>query len=95
MAAAVSRPSLTFGEGGGAVAFAALAVLCVVVATQAADDVMAFHALVGAAAAVGGVGLIVNRYYTGTRDFRAEIDGKPNYNLGPIKFSAAAAVVWG
>ncbi|WP_425457200.1 cytochrome-c oxidase, cbb3-type subunit I [Blastochloris sulfoviridis] len=56
---------------------------------------MTFHALLAAAAAVGGVAAIFSRYASGTRDLRAEIDGKPNYNWGPVKFATIAAVVWG
>nr|WP_126401295.1 cytochrome-c oxidase, cbb3-type subunit I [Blastochloris tepida] len=95
MAVATSRSSITFGEAGAVLALSAGLLLCIYVAASTADSVMTFHALLAAAAAVGGVAAIFNRYASGTRDFRAEIDGKPNYNWGPVKFATVAAVVWG
>ncbi|NJL08037.1 MAG: cytochrome-c oxidase, cbb3-type subunit I [Methylacidiphilales bacterium] len=95
MAVATSRSSVTFGEAGTILALAAGLLLCIYVAVRTPDSVMAFHALLAAAAAVGAVAAIISRYASGVRDFRAEIDGKPNYNYGPVKFATIASVVWG
>lgn len=69
---------------------------CVLAAGKAVDPVFAFHAMIGAAASAVGVILIVRSFID--RDGRIEpqeIGGKPNYNLGPVKFGAIAAMFWG
>lgn len=69
---------------------------CVLAAGKAVDPVFAFHATIGAAASAVGVILIVRSFID--RDGRIEpqeIGGKPNYNLGPVKFGAIAAMFWG
>ncbi len=56
----------------------------------------AFHALLGAAAAAASMILIGNRCFDGSPVIPPqEIDGKPNYNMGPVKFATVAAMVWG
>ena len=90
------RKTMTIGEGGSALTFAALAVLSIVVAAKAYAPEYAFHAYLFSAASVAAVFAIINRYYE--RPVEAPpltIDGKPNYNMGPVKFSAVAAVFWG
>jgi cytochrome c oxidase cbb3-type subunit I len=90
------RKTMTIGEGGSALTFAALAVLSIVVAAKAYTPEYAFHAYLFSAASVAAVFAIINRYYE--RPVEAPpltIDGKPNYNMGPVKFSAVAAVFWG
>ena len=94
--ATTSTKSLTIGEGGSAAAFAALAFLSLVIAAKAYTPEYAFHAYLFAAASVAAVFAIFNRYY----DRPAElpplmIDGKPNYNMGPVKFATVAAMFWG
>ena len=69
---------------------------CVLAAGKAVDPVFAFHAAIGAIASAAGVFLIVRSYID--RDGHvepAEINGKPNYNLGPVKFASIAAMFWG
>src|SRR6266699_550404 len=92
---AVSPKSLSIGEGGLALVFAATALLCVVGAAKAQDAPFAFHAYLGAAAAVAAVFAILNRYFARPAEIRQEIDGRPNYQLGPIKFASVMAVLWG
>jgi len=87
---------MTIGEGGLALAFAALALVSIVIAANAYTAEYAFHAYIFAAASVASVFVIVNRYFE--RPYQPEpleIDGKPNYNYGPIKFAAIAALFWG
>jgi len=94
--ALASRKTMTLGEGGSALAFAALAVLSIVVAAKAYTPGYAFHAYLFTAASVAAVFFIINRFYE--RPAAApplEIDGKPNYNMGPVKFASVAAVFWG
>ena len=97
MANAGAHPKLmTIGEGGSALAFAALAMFSIVVAAGAFTPEFAFHAYLFAAASIAAVFAIVNRYYERPDEATALIvDGKPNYNMGPVKFASIAAVVWG
>jgi cytochrome c oxidase cbb3-type subunit 1 len=87
---------LTFGEGGSALAFAVLAILCIAIAINAYTPAYAFHAYLLAASATAAAFAVVSNY---TRRPAAmpplEIDGKPNYNLGPVKVATVAAVLWG
>ena len=93
---AVARKSMTFGEGGTALAFAALAMLSIVIAAKAYTPEYAFHAYLFAAASVAAVFAIVNRYYDRPAELPPlTIDGKPNYNMGPVKFATVAAMFWG
>jgi cytochrome c oxidase cbb3-type subunit 1 len=90
------QKTMTIGEGGSALAFVALAILSIVIAAKAYTPEFAFHAYLFAAASIAAVFVIINRYYD--RPAAApplEIDGKPNYNMAPIKFAAVAAMFWG
>ena len=59
----VAPKSMTFGEGGSALAFAALAMLSIVVAAKAYTPEYAFHAYLFAAASAAAVFKIFDRYY--------------------------------
>jgi cytochrome c oxidase cbb3-type subunit 1 len=88
--------SMTVGESGLAVVFAVSAFLCVVAAAKALDAPFAFHASLGAAASIAAVFVILNRYFERPAALPpAEINSRPNYNMGPIKFSAFMAMFWG
>ncbi len=94
--AQTSDKTMTLGEGGLALTFVALAILCIVIAAKAYTPEYAFHAYLFTAASIAAVFAIINRYY----DRPAEpaplfINGKPNYNMGPVKFATVAAVFWG
>ena len=96
MPTTVTRKSMTIGEGGTALAFVALAVSSIFVAAGAHTPEYAFHAWLSAAASVATVFAIVNRYYDRPAQLPPlTIDGKPNYNMGPVKFATVAAVFWG
>jgi len=87
---------MTFGEGGSALVFAVTALLCLVGAARAQDATFAFHAYLSAAASVLAVFMIFSSYSRRPSEpIPAEIDGKPNYNFGPIKFATTAAMFWG
>jgi cytochrome c oxidase cbb3-type subunit I len=88
--------TMTIGEGGSALAFAAGAVLCLVIAINAYTPTYAFHAYLFAAAGVAALLAVVKHY----RERPAAlppltIAGKPNYNMGPVKFTTVAAMFWG
>ena len=96
MPTTVTRKSMTLGEGGTALAFVALAVSSIFVAARAHTPEYAFHAWLAVAASVATVFAIVNRYYERPAQLRPlTIEGKPNYNMGPVKFATVAAVFWG
>ena len=86
------RPSeMTFA--GGLFLFAMFAVF---VAAKAYEPAYAFHAALFAAAAAAGSFAIVNRYFERPAERPPQvIDGKPNYNFGPVKFATVAAIFWG
>jgi cytochrome c oxidase cbb3-type subunit I len=87
---------MTIGEGGSAFALAILALLSIVIAAKAWDPGYAFHAYLFAGASIASVFLILNRYYERPAELPPqEIDGKPNYNMGPVKFGVIAAMFWG
>ena len=76
--------------------FAALALLCIVVAAKTTESGFAFHAWLSAAASVAAVFAILNRYYDRpAAPVPQEIDGKPNYNFDVVKFTTIAALFWG
>ena len=90
------QKTMTLGEGGLAITFTALAVLSIVIAAKAYTPEYAFHAYLFTAASIASVFAIINRYYE--RPAQAvplTVDGKPNYNMGPVKFATVAAVFWG
>ena len=97
MANAVApQKSMTLGEGGSALAFGALAFLSIVIAAKAYTPGYAFHAYLFSAASVAAVFIILNHYFDRPAELPPlEIDGKPNYNMGPVKFASVAAVFWG
>jgi len=96
MAAMIQPKYLTEGEVGLSLALFVGLLLSLVGAAGAQDAAFGFHAYLGAAASAGGLALLVNRYmHRDSAPVPQEIGGKPNYNLGPIKFGAIASVVWG
>jgi cytochrome c oxidase cbb3-type subunit 1 len=87
---------MTFGESSLSVIFAALAVATGYIAARAYSPAYAFHAALFSLGSLGAVIAIVLRYRA--RDLQLPpriIDGRPNYNYGPIKFAAIASLFWG
>jgi cytochrome c oxidase cbb3-type subunit I len=96
MPATVARKTMTIGEGGTALAFVALAMSSIFVAASAYTPEYAFHAWLAAAASAATAFAIVNRYYGRPAESPPlTIEGRPNYNMGPVKFATVAAVFWG
>jgi len=87
---------MTLGEGGLTAAMLALCLVSIVVAAKAYTPEYAFHAYLFAAASAAAAFVIVNRFMDrGDDPVPLEIEGKPNYNMGPVKFATIAAVFWG
>jgi cytochrome c oxidase cbb3-type subunit 1 len=95
MARPVETKAFTLEEMGYSLFLALLAVVCVILAGKAWDWQLAVHATVGAIFAAGGIFLIIKGYQTRLANPAMEIDGKPNYNMGPVKFAAIASMFWG
>jgi cytochrome c oxidase cbb3-type subunit 1 len=88
--------SMTLGEGGTALALTALAFVSLVVAAKAYTPEYALHAYLFTAASAAAVIAIVNRYFDRPATLPPlVIDGRPNYNMAPVKFATIAAVFWG
>jgi cytochrome c oxidase cbb3-type subunit I len=88
--------SMSANEVAWAIAAAALAVFSIFVASKATDPGYAFHAYVFAFAGLAAVFAIGKRAAANVPvEAPQEIDGKPNYNMGPVKFATIAAVFWG
>ena len=87
---------MTLGEGGLAAAMTVLGFVSLVIAAKAYTPGYAFHAYLSAAACVAAVFAICNRYFERSDVAPPrEIDGKPNYNMGPVKLGTLLAVFWG
>ncbi len=94
--ATAPQKTMTLGEGGLALFFTALAFLSIVIAAKAYTAGYAFHAYLFCAASVAAVFAIINRYYERPAEAPPlTIDGKPNYNMGPVKFATVAGMFWG
>ena len=93
---AASRKSFTNGEAGLVLFFTVLAFISLLVAGKAWTSAYAFHALLFAAASGFAIFKIIDRYMNRPAEKPPlEIDGKPNYNYGPIKFATIAGIFWG
>ena len=86
---------MTIGEAGLSFVCIATVFLSIIASAKAEDAAYAFHAAVFGAAALVSLFLILNRYFSRGELPPQEINGQPNYNLGPIKFAATASVFWG
>src|SRR5579864_1496893 len=96
MSQALNSKSMTIGESGLAVFFTVTAFLCMIGAAKAVDAPFAFHAALAAAASLASVFIILNRYFDRPVSLPPqEINGRPNYNFGPVKFSSVMAMFWG
>ena len=71
------------------------AFLALFIASKAYTGAYAFHMFVFALAGLGSAFFIFKRHTTMSEVAPQEINGKPNYNYGPIKFASLAAVFWG
>ena len=95
MTEVASRKAMTLGESGLALFFTLTAFLSIIAAAKAEDAPFAFHAYLAAAASVAAVIAIFTNYQNRPAALPAqEINGRPNYQLGPVKLAAGLAVFW-
>lgn len=88
--------AMTVGEMIGMLIAGACVLPLILIGALTENSGYAFHALLGAAAAAASVILIGNRCFDGSLAVPPqEIDGKPNYTMGPVKFATVASMVWG
>jgi cytochrome c oxidase cbb3-type subunit I len=97
---AVSSPppgkSMTSSEILLPVFFAALGLVCLLVAARTEEPEFAFHAALGAIACLAAILAIINRYFERPAAPPAQdIDGKPNYNFDIVRFGVIASLFWG
>ncbi|WP_456763136.1 cytochrome-c oxidase, cbb3-type subunit I [Bradyrhizobium sp. USDA 4011] len=87
---------MTMGEAGLVSVLAASAFVSFLGAAMGHDAAFSFHASLACAVSLISVIMIGNRYLARPAQLPpAEIGGRPNYNLGPIKFASAMAMFWG
>jgi cytochrome c oxidase cbb3-type subunit 1 len=87
--------NMTIGEMLGIILSFAGAFLTLFIASRAYTAAYAFHMFLFALAGFGSAFLIFKRYTNRPAFIPQEIDGRPNYNYGPIQFASLAAVLWG
>jgi len=86
----------TTGEIAGILIAGASILPLIMIAALTTDPGYAFHVSLGVVAAAITIFLIANRCFSGQPgNPPQEIDGKPNYNMGPVKFGTIAAMFWG
>jgi cytochrome c oxidase cbb3-type subunit I len=96
MAVQAKMRSLSANEVALAVLAAMFAVLTLFIASKASDPGYTFHMFVFALAGIATIFALGQRAMKGVPfDPPQEIDGKPNYNMGPVKFATLASVFWG
>ena len=86
----------TTSEMVGILIAAICSVMFLIIAGKTEHSGYAFHALVAMLSAFATIFLIGNRcFQPGPFPAPQEINGKPNYNMGPVKFATIAAMFWG
>lgn len=86
----------TIGEIAGILLAAAAFLGLLLVAAKTDHSGYAFHAALGMAAALVSIFMIGNRCFKpGAVPAPQEIDGRPNYNMDPVKFGTIASMFWG
>ena len=96
MQAVTTRKSMRGGEVGLTAVLAVLALVCLYIAAKTIEPAYAFHMALGVVFAAAAIFAIFQRYSARPAGMPPlEIDGKPNYNFGPVKFCSLAALFWG
>ena len=86
---------MAFGEIGLVISFAALALFALLIVAKAYTAAFAFHAALFCAASALAIFAIFKRYSVrAAMPLPQTIEGRPNYNFGPVKFCTIAAIIW-
>ncbi len=93
----VSEPKALWGGEIGLIGvLAILGLLCLYIAAKTIEPAFAFHMALGVICAGLGLFAIFQRYSKRPAERPPlEINGLPNYNFGPVKFSTIMALFWG
>src|SRR5271157_5902488 len=93
----VSQPkSVWSGEIGLISVLAILGLLCLYIAAKTIEPAYAFHMALGVICAALGIFAVFQRYNARPAERPPlEINGLPNYNFGPVKFTTIMALFWG
>jgi cytochrome c oxidase cbb3-type subunit I len=93
----VSQPKALWGGEIGLIGvLAILGLLCLYIAAKTIEPAFAFHMALGVICAGLGLFAIFQRYSKRPAERPPlEINGLPNYNFGPVKFSTIMALFWG
>ena len=76
--------------------FCILALACFIIGGKAWSAGYALHAFIFAIAFFAAAIAILDRYMDRPAELPPqEIDGRPNYNMGPVRFATIASIVWG
>jgi cytochrome c oxidase cbb3-type subunit I len=79
-----------------AIGAAAIGLLCLVISGMTTHSGYAFHMALLTVAGFASTLAIVSRAFNGRNGIAPqEINGRPNYNFGPVKFATVAAIFWG
>ncbi len=90
------RKSMTDGEMLLLIVLCPMALLSIVVMAKAYTSAYAFHAFLFAAACIASVFAIGNRYMDRPAALPPQtINGRPNYNMEPVKVATLLSVFWG
>jgi len=92
---AIATNSVRPGEAGLGLVLIGLALATVYIALNAWTAPYAFHMALFALASLGGVAGIYLRFKSREAVTPLTVDGRPNYNFGPVKFMSLAALFWG
>lgn len=96
MAVISGRKYMTEGEAGLSLFLLGGAFLCAIASARAVDTPFGIHMALFAVAAAAGLAALLKRYeHRPAAPPPQEIEGKPNYHFGPVKFAAVAAMGWG
>jgi cytochrome c oxidase cbb3-type subunit 1 len=96
MQAVTTKKSMRGGEISLIAVLAIAALACLTIAVKTIEPAFAFHMALGVVASTAGIYAILQRYSGRAAETPPlEIDGKPNYNFGPVKFCTLAALLWG
>jgi len=92
---ALVTKSLRPGEAGLGLTLLGLALATAYISLNAWTAPYAFHMALFALASLGGAVAIYQRFKSREAVTPLLIDGRPNYNFGPVKFTSLIALFWG